>query len=69
MLVLARKVGQKIVIGDGIEVTIVEIRDEQVRIGISAPRSVPVHRKELLEQIKAEERGEADAKDHIAPAI
>lgn len=54
MLVLARKVGQSIVIGDCIELTIIEVRGEQVRIGIEAPRSIAVHRKELLEQIKAE---------------
>jgi carbon storage regulator len=54
MLVLARKVGQSIIIGDGIELTVIEVRGEQVRIGVQAPRSVPVHRKELLEQIRAE---------------
>ncbi len=54
MLVLARKVGQAIVIGDNIEITVIEVRGEQVRIGIDAPKSISVHRKELLEQIKAE---------------
>jgi len=54
MLVLARKVGQSIVIGDNIELLVIEVRGEQVRIGVEAPRSIAVHRKELLEQIKAE---------------
>ena len=54
MLVLARKVGQSIVIGDDIMLTIIEVRGEQVRIGIDAPKSIAVHRKELLEQIRAE---------------
>ena len=54
MLILARKIGQKIVIGDNVELTVVEIRGDQVRLGITAPRSVIVHRKELLEQILAE---------------
>lgn len=54
MLVLARKVGQSIVISDNIELTVIEVRGEQVRIGIAAPKSISVHRKELLEQIKAE---------------
>ncbi len=54
MLVLARKVGQCIVIGDNITLTVIEVRGEQVRIGIEAPKSISVHRKELLEQIKAE---------------
>lgn len=56
MLVLARKVGQSIVIGENPEITmtVIEVRGDQVRLGIDAPRDVPVHRKELLEQIRAE---------------
>lgn len=54
MLVLARKVGQSIVINDNIELLVIEVRGDIVRLGIDAPRSVPVHRKELFEQIKAE---------------
>lgn len=53
MLILARKVGQRIVIGDDIEITVVEVRGEQVRLGVTAPRAVAVNRKELLEQIAA----------------
>lgn len=53
MLVLARKVGQSIVVNDNVEILIIEVRGEQVRLGIEAPRSIPVHRKELLEQIRA----------------
>jgi len=54
MLVLARKVGQSIIIGDNIELTVIEVRGEQVRIGIDAPKCIAVHRKELFDQIKAE---------------
>ncbi len=54
MLILSRKIGQHIVIGGGIEITVVDVRGEQVRLGITAPRSVAVHRKELLEQVTAE---------------
>lgn len=54
MLVLARKVGQSIVINDNIELLVIEVRGDQVRLGIEAPKSIPVHRKELLEQIRAE---------------
>jgi len=54
MLVLARKVGQSIVINDNIEILVIEVRGDQVRLGIEAPRTIPVHRKELLEQIRAE---------------
>ncbi len=54
MLVLARKVGQSIVISDNIELLVIEVRGDQVRLGIEAPKSIPVHRKELLQQIRAE---------------
>lgn len=56
MLVLTRKVGQSIVIGNEIEVVVLEVRGEQVRIGISAPKTVSVHRKEIYEQISDEGR-------------
>lgn len=54
MLVLARKIGQSIIIGEDTEITIIEVRSEQVRLGITAPKTVPVHRKELLEQMQKE---------------
>jgi carbon storage regulator len=56
MLVLTRKPDQSIVIGSDIEVMILEVRGEQVRLGIRAPRSVAVHRKEVFEQIREENR-------------
>ena len=51
MLVLTRKLGQSIVIGDEVEVVVLEVRGEQVRIGIKAPKNVSVHRKEIYDQI------------------
>jgi carbon storage regulator len=54
MLILARKVGQRIIIGGDIEITVVEVRGDHVRLGITAPRSIAVHRQELLDQIMAE---------------
>ncbi len=54
MLVLARKVGQSIIISDNIELLVIEVRGDQVRLGIQAPREIPVYRKELLEQIRSE---------------
>jgi carbon storage regulator len=54
MLVLTRKVGQSIVIGDEIEVVVLEVRGEQVRVGIRAPKNVTVHRKEVYDQIQGE---------------
>ena len=52
MLVLTRKLHQSIVIGDGIEVVVLEVRGEQVRLGIKAPKDVAVHRKEVFDQIQ-----------------
>lgn len=54
MLVLTRKVNQSIIIGDDVEIVVLEVRGEQVRIGIKAPKNVGVHRKEIYEQIKEE---------------
>ena len=54
MLVLTRKVGTSIVVGDNIEVIVIEVRGDHVKLGIVADRSIPVHRKELLEHIRAE---------------
>ena len=51
MLVLTRKVHQSIIISDNIEVVVLEVRGEQVRLGIRAPKDVTVHRKEIYEQI------------------
>lgn len=51
MLVLTRKVGEAIVIGDDVTVTVLEVRGDVVRLGIDAPRSVRVHREEVLAQI------------------
>jgi carbon storage regulator len=56
MLVLSRKKDQSIVIGDHIEIKILAVEGDQVRIGIVAPRSVQVHRKEVYEQIQEENR-------------
>jgi len=60
MLVLTRKLGQSIVIGDEIEVVVLEVRGEQVRIGIRAPKHVTVHRKEVYEQIAGDAPERAD---------
>jgi len=60
MLVLTRKVGQSIVIGDEIEVVVLEVRGEQVRIGIRAPKNVSVHRKEVYDQIAGEAKPEEE---------
>lgn len=52
MLIISRKLGEKITIGDDTVVTLVEIRDNQVRLGIDAPRHIGVHRQEVYDRIK-----------------
>ncbi len=54
MLVLSRQRDEAIIIGDGIEITVVDIRGDKVRLGIAAPREVQVHRKEVYEAIRRE---------------
>ncbi len=52
MLALSRKTGESIMIGSDIEITILEVKGEQVKIGIAAPKSVPVYRKEIYKEIQ-----------------
>ena len=63
MLVLTRRLNQTITIGADIEITVVEVRGDQVRIGIAAPRGVAVHRHEIWEQIQAENKASAASGD------
>jgi cytosine deaminase len=65
MLVLARQRDQSVVIGDDIEITVVDIRGDKVRLGISAPKTITVHRKEVYELIKRE--NQAAAKSAAGP--
>ena len=67
MLVLTRKVNQSIVIGDDIEVVVLEVRGEQIRLGIKAPRNVVVHRKEIYEQIQEENLSASTVKPEDLP--
>lgn len=54
MLVLSRQKDESIMIGDDVEITIVDVRGDKVRLGIVAPREVPVHRREVYEAIQRE---------------
>jgi carbon storage regulator len=54
MLVLSRKINQSIMIGDGVEIRIVDIKGDQVKIGINAPKQVAVYRKEVYDDIKSQ---------------
>jgi carbon storage regulator len=54
MLVLSRQKDESIMIGDDVEIIIVDVRGDKVRLGITAPKSIPVHRKEVYESIQRE---------------
>jgi carbon storage regulator len=61
MLVLTRQRDESIILGDNIVVTVIEIRGDKVRLGIEAPREVPVHRREVYEAIQRELKPPADS--------
>jgi carbon storage regulator len=68
MLVLTRKTNQSIMIGDDIEVSVLAVARDKIRLGITAPREVPVFRKEVYLSIKGEE-GEADTNGQVSAAV
>lgn len=63
MLVLSRKKNESIIINNDITIVVVEIRGDKVRLGVEAPKEVPVHRREVYEAIKRNEEEERSAKD------
>ena len=63
MLVLTRKKDQTIVINDDIEITVLDIQGDQVRLGINAPRNVSIHRKEIFLEIQEENKKAAEVKN------
>jgi carbon storage regulator CsrA len=56
MLILTRRVGEVIMIGDDVTVTVLGVNGNQIRIGVNAPKNVAVHREEIYDRIKAEEK-------------
>ncbi len=66
MLALARKLNQSIMIGNDIEITLLEIKGDQVKIGIDAPKSVPIYRKEIYMQIQDENKKASEGEVDVA---
>lgn len=57
MLILTRRVGETLMVGDEVTVTVLGVKGNQVRIGVNAPRDIAVHREEIYERIKREQAG------------
>ncbi|QIW15912.1 carbon storage regulator [Pasteurellaceae bacterium RH1A] len=55
MLILTRKIGESLLIGDEVEITVLSVRGNQVKLGVKAPKEVAVHREEIYQRIKASE--------------
>jgi carbon storage regulator len=62
MLILSRRINEKIMIGDDISISIIEIRGDQVRVGVDAPKTVKVFRQEVFDAIRAENKAAVESK-------
>ncbi|UFN43170.1 carbon storage regulator CsrA [Nocardioides okcheonensis] len=69
MLVVSRRAGESVVIGDNVTVSVLEVRGDVVRIGIDAPRSVAVHRQELLAQLAQSNQEAASPSDNAVDSL
>ncbi|GIX21235.1 MAG: carbon storage regulator [Gammaproteobacteria bacterium] len=67
MLILTRRVGEALMVGDDVVVTVLGVKGNQVRIGVSAPKEIPVHREEIYERIKREREAAARAQSDETP--
>lgn len=67
MLILTRRVGETLMIGSEVTVTVLGVKGNQVRIGINAPKDVAVHREEIFDRIRREQDGEPDTADEHQP--
>ncbi|WP_028471132.1 carbon storage regulator CsrA [Neptunomonas japonica] len=61
MLILTRRVGETLMVGDEVTVTVLGVKGNQVRIGVNAPKDVAVHREEIYDRIQREKDGETDS--------
>jgi carbon storage regulator len=68
MLILTRRVGETVVIGEEVTVTVLGVKGNQVRVGINAPREVAVHREEIYQRIKNESEGSPPEAEPVATA-
>jgi carbon storage regulator len=69
MLILARRIGESIMIGDQVEISVVDIKGDQVKLGIKAPAQVKVYRREVYSAIQEENRAAASAGPHSLPRL
>lgn len=69
MLILARKINESIMIGDQVEISVVDIKGDQVKLGINAPRQIKVYRREVYQQIQEENLQAAKAAPERLPAL
>ena len=67
MLILTRRVGESVVIGDDVDVTVLGVKGNQVRLGVKAPRDISVHREEIYQRIRRENENDG-ANSHIQNA-
>lgn len=72
MLILTRRVGETVVIGNDVDVTVLGVKGNQVRLGVKAPREVAVHREEIFQRICREQgngNGSGNGADHATPLL